>query len=61
MTSGLGAPEDLHVDYITKNIYFTDGEREHIGVCTNDGTHCAIIFIENIHRPRGIVLNPEDG
>lgn len=61
VTSGLGAPEDLDVDFITGNIYFTDAERQHIGVCTNDGSHCTVLVNKDIHKPRGIVLYPEEG
>ncbi|RZC40516.1 vitellogenin receptor, partial [Asbolus verrucosus] len=61
VTSGLGAPEDLHVDHITGNIYFTDAERQHIGVCTNNGDHCTVLINKDIHKPRGIVLYPEEG
>lgn len=61
VTSGLGAPEDLAVDWITGNIYFTDSELQHIGVCTNDGMHCAILINKDIQKPRGLVLHPEEG
>lgn len=61
VSSGLGSPEDLAVDWITGNIYFTDADMQHIGVCTNDGMKCAIIVNKDIHKPRGIVLNPAAG
>lgn len=61
VTSGLGSPEDLAVDWVTGNIYFTDSEMSHIGVCTNDGMHCSVLINEDIRKPRGIVLNPADG
>nr|QQK84939.1 vitellogenin receptor [Chrysoperla nipponensis] len=57
ITSGLSAPEDLAIDWITGNIYFTDSELQHIGVCTNDGLHCTIIANKYISKPRGIVLH----
>lgn len=61
VTSGLGAPEDLAVDWITGNIYFTDSERQHIGVCTNDGLNCAVLVNDDVDKPRGIVLHPNEG
>lgn len=61
VTAGLGAPEDLAVDWLTGNIYFTDSELRHIGVCTNDGNHCVVLINEDIHKPRGIALNPVEG
>lgn len=61
VSSGLGAPEDLAIDWVTGNIYFTDADLQHIGVCTNDGLKCSVIVNEDIHKPRGIVLNPAAG
>lgn len=61
MTAGLGAPEDLAIDWITGNIYFTDSEMQHIGVCSNDGHLCTVLVSVDIDKPRGIVLNPSQG
>lgn len=61
LSAGLGTPEDLAVDWVTNNIYFTDAEFHHIGVCTNDGVHCTILVNKDIHKPRGIVLDPNNG
>ncbi|KAJ8934130.1 hypothetical protein NQ314_013589 [Rhamnusium bicolor] len=61
VSSGLGLPEDLSVDWLTGNIYFTDAEKQHIGVCTNDGYHCTVLINKDIQKPRGITLNVNDG
>ncbi|XP_060527930.1 putative vitellogenin receptor [Cylas formicarius] len=61
VTSGLSVPEDLSVDYVTGNIYFTDMKKQHIGVCSNDGSHCTVLINSDIRKPRAIVLNVEDG
>lgn len=61
MTSGLSLPEDLAVDWLTGNIYFTDAEKQHIGVCTNTGDYCTVLVNKDIRKPRGIVLNVELG
>ncbi|XP_018579962.1 putative vitellogenin receptor [Anoplophora glabripennis] len=61
VTSGLGLPEDLAVDWLTGNIYFTDVEKQHIGVCTSTGDHCTVLLNKDIRKPRGIVLNVELG
>lgn len=60
-TAGLGKPTDIAVDYITRNIYFTDSDQQHLAVCSNDGIYCKAIITENVHRPRGIVLYPQKG
>lgn len=57
----MGKPEDLAIDYITKNIYISDTEYRHIAVCTNDGHYCAPIIGDVLHRPRSIVLYPQKG
>nr|WBR46502.1 vitellogenin receptor [Coccinella septempunctata] len=61
ITAGLGCPEDLAIDTLTDNIYFTDAEYKHIGVCTSDGLHCTVLVNKDTDRPRAIVLNVEDG
>ncbi|KAJ8925441.1 hypothetical protein NQ315_009274 [Exocentrus adspersus] len=61
VTSGLGLPEDLAVDWLTGNIYFTDTEKQHIGVCTENGEYCTVLVNKDIRRPRAIVLNVEEG
>lgn len=60
-TAGLSKPTDIAVDYITRNIYFTDSDFQHLAVCSNDGRHCKAIITENVHRPRGIALHPQKG
>lgn len=57
---GLGLPEDLAVDYVTGNIYFTDGEKKHIGVCS-ESSICTVLHNDNVDKPRAIALYPEKG
>uniref|UniRef100_A0A1B6E2K9 EGF-like domain-containing protein n=1 Tax=Clastoptera arizonana TaxID=38151 RepID=A0A1B6E2K9_9HEMI len=59
--SGLLLPEDLAIDLITKNIYFTDSIQQHIGVCSNDGFSCTILHNKDIDKPRGICLQIKEG
>ncbi|KAF7284499.1 hypothetical protein GWI33_022088 [Rhynchophorus ferrugineus] len=61
VTSGLGLPEDLAVDWLSGNVYFTDSERQHIGVCTRDGLHCTVLNNNDIRKPRAIVLHVDEG
>nr|CAD7447975.1 unnamed protein product [Timema bartmani] len=61
VSSGLGLPEDLAIDWITDNIYFTDAENKHIGVCTNTGLKCAVLVNEDIDKVRSIVLLLSEG
>ncbi|XP_076632440.1 putative vitellogenin receptor yl isoform X1 [Colletes latitarsis] len=61
VTTGLGSPDDIAVDWITGNIYFTDSDFMQIGVCSNDGSYCTIIVKEQNDKPRGLALLPSRG
>lgn len=54
-------PEDIAVDYFTVNIYLTDNGFMHIAVCSHDDRFCTALVIDNVHKPRGIVLHPQKG
>ncbi|XP_031628154.1 putative vitellogenin receptor isoform X2 [Contarinia nasturtii] len=60
-TAGLSKPEDVAVDFVTGNIYFTDNDYQHVAVCSNDARYCKAIVTQNVHRPRGIALHPQKG
>ncbi|XP_031780788.1 vitellogenin receptor isoform X1 [Nasonia vitripennis] len=61
VTAGLGCPEDIAVDWITGNIYFTDSMYKQVGVCNHDGSFCTVIIKEATEKPRGIALLPSHG
>ncbi|XP_055910424.1 putative vitellogenin receptor [Eupeodes corollae] len=61
LTSGLDAPEDLAVDWLTGNIYFSDNVLRHIAVCSNNGHYCMPLVVIDVHQPRGIALWPQKG
>lgn len=58
---GLGTPENLAIDSITHNLYFTDAKMKHIGVCNNDGSVCTVLHNKNVDKPRAIAVSPMDG
>jgi Low-density lipoprotein receptor repeat class B len=59
VSTGLELPEDIEVDWLTKNIYFTDSRKKHIAVCTNDGAHCtAIVTRDGDSKLRSLALHP---
>lgn len=58
---GVGTPEDLSIDWITNNVYFTDSLLKRIGVCSNDGLACTVIHARHLDKPRGIALHPKEG
>ncbi|KAG4077892.1 hypothetical protein HA402_013826 [Bradysia odoriphaga] len=61
LTTGLSLPEDIAVDWITGNLYFSDAMYMHIAVCSNDGKHCTSLITEKVERPRSLALYPQEG
>ncbi|XP_066592780.1 vitellogenin receptor [Prorops nasuta] len=61
VSAGLSSVEDLAVDWITNNVYFTDSGHKRIGVCDEKGTFCTILITERTDKPRGIALLPSKG
>ncbi|XP_049533845.1 putative vitellogenin receptor [Anopheles darlingi] len=61
LTAGLISPEDIALDWLTGNIYFSDSGQMHIAVCSNDGFYCKAIVQEKLHKPRGLALLPQNG
>ncbi|CRL05146.1 CLUMA_CG018156, isoform A [Clunio marinus] len=61
LTAGLESPEDLAIDWLTGNIYFTDALRSHVAVCTSDGRYCTqLVNMKEMNNPRSIVLHPSE-
>lgn len=61
LPAGLEQPEDLAIDWLTGNIYFTDAMRDHIAVCTGNGSFCTqLVHSAAMDKPRGIVLHPTE-
>lgn len=58
---GLGSPEGVAVDWISKNLYWTDSGTDRIDVSRLDGTHHKILFSDDLVNPRAIVVDPVRG
>ncbi|GFT89373.1 low-density lipoprotein receptor-related protein 4 [Trichonephila clavipes] len=61
INNGLMIPEDIAVDYVARNFYFTDSGLKKILVCKMDGSMCHTLHDTNIERPRAIALDPAEG
>jgi len=57
VTKGLDMPEDIAVDEISRNIYFTDSHKKHVAVCKLDGSACTVLATEDVDLPRAIALH----
>lgn len=56
--SGVTVTESLAVDWVGRNLYWTDYVLETIEVSKLDGTHRTVLVSENVTNPRGLVLDP---
>ena len=58
---GLGMVEDIAVDWMTKNLYFTDATYKHIAVCSENAVNCMALITTDVEKPRALVLYPTEG
>ncbi|TMS22387.1 Low-density lipoprotein receptor-related protein 2 [Larimichthys crocea] len=59
-SSGLMVPESIAVDWVGRNLYWTDSVLENIEVSTLDGRFRKVLLTKNVTSPRGLVLDPRN-
>ena len=61
--SGLQSPDGIAIDWVAKNVYWTDSGSDVIGVARTDGRFHRILLFKpaHIHHPRGITVYPSKG
>lgn len=56
--SQLNSPEGLAIDWVHKNIYWTDSGNKTISVATADGSRRRTLFNSDLSEPRAIAVDP---
>ena len=54
-------PDGIAVDWVARNLYWTDTGTDRIEVSRLDGSSRIVVISENLDEPRGVVLDPTRG
>ena len=57
----MAVPDGIAVDWIAKNVYFSESSANRVDVSSFDGKKRASLISSGIHNPRGIVIDPRFG
>lgn len=61
LIDSLQSPEGLAVDWVHKNIYWTDSGNKSISVATGDGRKRKVLIATELSEPRAIAVDPHHG
>ena len=61
LIDSLQSPEGLAVDWVHKNIYWTDSGNKSISVATGDGRKRKVLIATELSEPRSIAVDPHQG
>lgn len=61
ISTGLMTPEGIAVDWIYRNVYWTDTGVNTIEVASADGSMRKILVDKDLGKPRAIAVDPENG
>uniref|UniRef100_A0A3Q1EYL8 Low density lipoprotein receptor-related protein 8, apolipoprotein e receptor n=1 Tax=Acanthochromis polyacanthus TaxID=80966 RepID=A0A3Q1EYL8_9TELE len=61
LIDSLHSPEGLAVDWVHKNIYWTDSGNKSISVATGDGRKRKVLVATELNEPRAIAVDPHQG
>lgn len=61
LIDSLHSPEGLAVDWVHKNIYWTDSGNKSISVATADGRKRKALIATELSEPRAIAVDPHQG
>ncbi|XP_035692673.1 uncharacterized protein LOC118427143 [Branchiostoma floridae] len=61
VTNDITSPNGLALDFVGRNIYWTDSERDVISVAKLDGMYVKDLISEHLDQPHGLVLDTQNG
>ncbi|KAK3092564.1 hypothetical protein FSP39_004468 [Pinctada imbricata] len=61
IVTGLNSPEGIAIDYVSRNMFWTDSELDVVEVSRLNGTYRKRLFDSDMVNPRAIVVNPQRG
>ena len=61
VTTEIEHPDGLAIDWLARNLYWTDTGTDRIEVCRLDGTYRRVLINENLGEPRAIAVAPSLG
>jgi len=61
MDRGLLNPDGIAIDWIARNLYWTDSGTDRIELSRLDGSSHKVLITEDLAEPRAIVLDPLRG
>lgn len=59
--SDVGTPEGLTIDWVSRNIYWTDSTKDTIEVANIETKLRKVLFNTKLVNPRGIAVHPQRG
>lgn len=61
LVSDIGSPEGLAIDWVSRNIYWTDSTKDTIEVANIETKLRRTLFDTQLVNPRGIAIHPQRG
>ena len=61
INESLGEVDGLAVDWVARNLYWTDGRHKSVSVATLDGKYRRTLITTDMGRPRAITVHPKIG
>lgn len=57
----IGSPEGISIDWVSRNIYWTDSTKDTLEVANLDNKLRKVIISEGLVNPRGVAVHPTRG